>query len=183
MENGSIVVAPKRLRGRFIDQSFAYPLLTRHGRAWAKRGPSIHESSSSFSSLSRPIAHSSTTVAAPTAKPIFQAHWPEPLTEYDRSGLTSFNPVGLTSPNPVGDSGVHSTDRRAARSILADPRDRCRWARAPHRSHCLRWARASRPTTKALLWMGSCPALNMLSWVDCPSALLISTVFAHTSHA
>ena len=63
----------------------------------------MHESSGSLSS----IEHSGTAKAAPTASPIFLARFPEPVTEYDRSGSTNFNPVGLTSPNPVGDSGIY----------------------------------------------------------------------------
>ena len=74
----------------------------------AKWGPSMHEFSGSLSSSPRSIAHSSTVKAAPTASPIILARFPEPATEYDRSGLTNFNPVGLTNPNPVGDSGSYT---------------------------------------------------------------------------
>ena len=38
-----------------------------------------------------------------------------------------------------------------------------------HRKHCLRWARAPRPSPEALPWMGSCPPLSMVSWVDSSS--------------
>ena len=104
---GNIVWAPKHLRGYCGEQSSAYLPAARHGRALAKWGPSMHESSGSLSSSPRSIAHSSTAKAAPTASPIILARFPEPATEYDRSGLTNFNPVGLTSPNPVGDSGIY----------------------------------------------------------------------------
>ena len=67
----------------------------------------MHESSGSLSSLPRSIAHSGAAQATPMASPIALARFPEPVTEYDRSGLTSFNPVGSTSPNPVGDSGIY----------------------------------------------------------------------------
>ena len=67
----------------------------------------MHESSGSLSLSLRSIAHSSTAKAAPTASPIFLARFPEPATEYDRSGLTNFNPVELTRSNPVGDSGIY----------------------------------------------------------------------------
>ena len=50
---GSIVWAPKRLRGYHREQSFAYPPATRHRRALAKWGPSMHESSGSLSSSPR----------------------------------------------------------------------------------------------------------------------------------
>ena len=104
---GSNVWAPKCLRGYCGEQSSAYPLATRHRRALAKRGSSMHESSGRRSSSPRSIAHSSTVEAAPTAWPICLARLPEPATEYGDSGLTNFNPVGLTSPNPVGDSGIY----------------------------------------------------------------------------
>ena len=104
---GSIVWAPKRLRGYCGEQSSSYPAATRHRRALAKWEPSMRESSGSLSSPPRSIAHSSTAKAAPTASPNFLAHFPEPATEYDRSGLTNFNPVKFTSPNPVGDSGIY----------------------------------------------------------------------------
>ena len=71
----------------------------------------MHEPSGSLSS----IAHSSTAKAAPTASPIFLARFPEPATEYDRSGLTNFNPVGLPSPNPVGESGIYLLRTRGLR--------------------------------------------------------------------
>ena len=96
-----IVWAPKRPRGYCREQSSAYPPATRHRRAMAKWGFSMHGSSGSLGSSPRSIAHSSTAKAAPTASPIFPAHFSEPATEYDRSGLTNLNPVGLTSPNPV----------------------------------------------------------------------------------
>ena len=76
----------------------------------------MHESSGSLSSSPRSIAHSSTAKAAPTASPIFLARFPEPATEYDRSGLTNFNPVGLTSPNPVGESGIYLLRARGLRA-------------------------------------------------------------------
>ena len=104
---GSIVWAPKRLRGYGGEQSSEYSPATKHRRALTKWGPSMHESSGSLSSSSRSIAHSRTAKATPTASPIFLVRLPEPATEYDHSGLTSFNPVGLTSPNPVGDSGIY----------------------------------------------------------------------------
>ena len=67
----------------------------------------MHESSGSLSSSPRSIAHSSTAKAAPTASTIFLARFPEPATEYNRSGLTNLNPVRVTSPNPVGESGIY----------------------------------------------------------------------------
>ena len=67
----------------------------------------MHESSGSLSSLPRSITPSGAAQATPMASPIALARFPEPVTEYDRSGLTSFNPVGLISPNPVGDSGIY----------------------------------------------------------------------------
>ena len=112
----SIVWAPKRLRGYCGERSSANPPATRHRRALAKWGPTMHESSGSLSSSPRPIAHSSTPKAAPTASPIFLARFPEPATDYDRSGLTNFNPVGLTSPNPVGESGIYLLRTRGLRA-------------------------------------------------------------------
>ena len=105
--NGSIVYAPKRLRWFLGDQSSANSLATRHRRALAKWGPSMHESSGSLSSSPRSIAHSNTAKAVRMASPIFLACLPEPATEYDRNGLTSLNPAGFTNPNPVGDSGIY----------------------------------------------------------------------------
>ena len=67
----------------------------------------MHESSGSLSSSPRLTAHSGTTKAVPTASPIFLALFPEPATEYDRSGLSNINLVGSISPNPVGDSGIY----------------------------------------------------------------------------
>ena len=64
----------------------------------------------------RSIAHSSTAKAAPVALPIFPARFPEPDTEYDRSGLTTFNLVGLTSPKTVGDSGIYLLRTRGLRA-------------------------------------------------------------------
>ena len=113
---GSIVWAPKRLRGYCREQSSAYSPATRHRRTLAKWGPSMHESSGSLSSSPRSIAHSSTAKAAPTTPPIFLARFPEPATEYNRSGLTNFNPVGLTSPNPVGESGIYLLRTRGLRA-------------------------------------------------------------------
>ena len=72
-----------------------------------KWGPPMHEYSGSLSSSFRSIAPSSTAKAAPTASLIIVALFPEPATEYDRSGLTKFNPVGLISLNPVGDRDVY----------------------------------------------------------------------------
>ena len=46
----------------------------------------------------------------------FQARFPEPATEYDRSCLTNFNPVGLTSPNPIGDGGIYLLRTRGLRT-------------------------------------------------------------------
>ena len=113
---GSIVWAPKRLRRYCGGQSSAYPPATRHPRALAKWGPSMHESSGSMSSSPRSIAHSSTAKAAQTESPIFPAHFSEPATEYDHSGLTNVNLVGLTSPNPVGDSGIYLLRTRGLRA-------------------------------------------------------------------
>ena len=76
----------------------------------------MHESSGSLSSSPCSIAHSSTAKAAPTVSPIFPTRFPEPATEYDRSGLTNFNLVGLTSPNPVGDSSIYLLRTRALRA-------------------------------------------------------------------
>ena len=67
----------------------------------------MHESSGTLSSSPRSIAHSNTAKATPTAPPIFLARFPEPATEYDRSGLTHVNPVGSTSSNPIGDSCIY----------------------------------------------------------------------------
>ena len=92
--NGSFVWAPKRLRGYFREQCFAYPPAARHRRALAKWGPSMHESSGSLSWSPRSIAHLSTAKAAPTASLIFPARSPGPATEYDRIGLTNFFLVG-----------------------------------------------------------------------------------------
>ena len=99
---GSIAWAPERLRGYCGEQSSAYPPATRHRRALAQWGPSMHESSGSLSSSPRSIAHSSSAKAEPTASPVFLARFPEPTTEYDHSGSTNFNLVGLTSPNQSG---------------------------------------------------------------------------------
>ena len=76
----------------------------------------MHESSGSLSSSPRSIAHSSTAKAAPTTSPIFPARFPQPTTEYDRSGLTIFNLVGLTSPNPAGDGGIYLLRTRGLRA-------------------------------------------------------------------
>ena len=76
----------------------------------------MHESSGSLSSSPRSIAHSSTAKAAPTASPIFPARFPEPATEYDRSGLTNFNLMGLTSPKPVGDISIYLLRTRGLRT-------------------------------------------------------------------
>ena len=113
---GSIVWAPKCLRGYCGEQSSAYPPAPRHRRALAKWGPSMHESSGSLRSSPRSIAHSSTAKAAQTASSILLARFAEPAAEYDRSGLTSFNTVGLTSPNPVRDSGVYLLRTRGLRA-------------------------------------------------------------------
>ena len=113
---GGIVWAPKSLRGYCGEQSSAYPPATRHRRALAKWGSSMHESSGSLSSSPLSIAHSSTAKAAPTVSPIFPARFPEPATEYDRSGLTNFNPVGLTNPNHVEDSGIYLLRTRGLRA-------------------------------------------------------------------
>ena len=109
---GNIVWAPKRLRWYCGEQRSAYSPATRHRRALAKWGPSMHESSGSLSSSSRSIAHSSTAKAAPTASPIFPARLPEPATVYDRSGLTNFNLVGLTSSKPVEDCHIYLLQAR-----------------------------------------------------------------------
>ena len=76
----------------------------------------MHESSGSLSPSPRSIAHSSTAKAAPTASPIFLSRFPEPATEYDRSGLTNFNQVGSTSPNPVGYSSIYLLRTRGLRA-------------------------------------------------------------------
>ena len=76
----------------------------------------MHASSGSLSLSPRSIAHSSTAKAAPTAWPTFLARFPEPATEYDRSGLTNTHPpVGLTSLNPVGDSSIYLVRTRGRR--------------------------------------------------------------------
>ena len=148
----STVWAPRHLQGYCGEQSSAYPLATRHRRALAKWGPSMHESSGSLTSSRRSITHSSAAKAAPTASPIFLARFPEPATEYDRSGLTNFNLVGLTSPNPVGESSIYLLRARGLRAASSTigwtraPRRKHRlgWARAPHRKHCFRWTRTPR---------------------------------------
>ena len=157
LETGSIVWAPKRLRGYFGEQSSAYPLATKHRRALAKWGLSMHESSDSsgsLSSLPRPIAHSSTAREAPTATPIFLARLPEPATDYDGSGLTSLNPVGLASPDSVGDSSIYLLQTGGLRAppspipglglggLCPAPKDGFGWAHVPLRKHCLKRARA-----------------------------------------
>ena len=118
---GSIAWAPKHPRGYCGEQSSACPPATRHRRALAKWGPSMHESSGSVSSSPRSIADSRTAKAAPTASPIFLARFLEPATEYDRSGSTKFNPVGLTRPNPVGESGIYLRTRGLRAPSLAIP--------------------------------------------------------------
>ena len=140
---GSIVWASKHLRGCCGEQSFTYPPATKHRRALAKWGPSMHEPSGSLGSSPRSFAHSSTAKAAPTASPIFLARFPEPVTEYNRSGLTTFNLVGLTSPNTVGDSGIH---------LL-----RTRGLRAPSSPIPGVGLGGLAPSPKALSWVGSCP--------------------------
>ena len=152
----------------------------------------MHESSGSLSSSPRSIAHSSTAKASPTASPIFLARKPNPVTDYDHSGLTSFDPVGLTSPNPIeiavstsyGPAGCALPPRRSQGSLWVDlcpaPKallcvDSCP---APN---ALPWE-DSCSSPKALSWVGSCPALNLLPWVGSPSPLPHFTIFAHTSH-
>ena len=76
----------------------------------------MHECSCSLSPSPRSIAHSSTAKAALTASPIFLARFPEPATEYNRSGLTNFNRVGLTSPNPVCERGFYLLRTRGLRA-------------------------------------------------------------------
>ena len=145
---GSIVWAPKRLRGYRGEQSSAYPPTTIQRRALAKWGPSMHEPSDSLSSSPRSIAHSSTVKAAPTASQIFPARFPKPLTEYDRNGLTNFNLVGLASTTPLG----------IAISTCFGPAG---WAFPPRRSQGLVWVDL-RPSPKALSWMGLCPTPKAL---------------------
>ena len=70
---GSMVWAPKRLRGYRGERNFAYPPATKHRSTLAKLGPSMHESSGSLSSSPRSMAHSSTARATPMSSPIF---WP-----------------------------------------------------------------------------------------------------------
>ena len=190
---GSTVWAPKRIRGYCGEQSSAYPPATRHRRALAKWGPSMHESSGSLSSSPRSITHSSSAKAAPTASPIFLARFPEPATEYNRSGLTNFNPVRLTSPNPVGDSGIYLLRARRLRAPsspipgvglggLAPSPKALSWVGSCPTPKALLWV-DSNPSLKALSRVGSCPALNMLPWVGSSlSPLPRFTFFAHTSH-
>ena len=172
LRTGSIVWAPKRLRGYFGERSSAYPPATRHRRALAKWGPSMHESSGGLSSSPCSIAHSSTAKAAPTASPIFPARFPEPATEYDRSGLTNFNPVGLTSPNPVGDRGIYLLRTRGQRApsspipgvglgVLAPLAESTSWVGSCPTPKALLWV-DSNPSPEALSWVGSCSAFNML---------------------
>ena len=140
---GSIVWAPKRLRGYGGEQSSACPPATRHRRALTKWGPSMHEFSGSLTSSPLSITHSSTAKAAPTASTICPARFPDPATEYDRNGLTNFNLVWVDKPQPRWRKRyLPPTDPRAARSLFADPRGRFGWTRAPRRKHCLGWARA-----------------------------------------
>ena len=113
---GSVVWAPKRLRGYCGEQSSAYPLATRHRRVLAKWGPSMHESSGSLSSSPRSIAHSSTAKTGIMASPFFPAHLPHPATAYNRSGMTDFNLVRLASPDPVRDSSIHFLRTRGRRA-------------------------------------------------------------------
>ena len=169
---GSIVWPRKRLRVYCGEQSSAYPPATRHRRALAKCGPSMHESSGSLSSSPRSIAHSSSAKAAPTASPIFLARIPEPATEYNRSGLTNFNLVGLTSLNPVGDSRIYLLRTRGLRApsspipgvglggIAPSPKA-LSWVGSCATPKAQLWV-DSNPSPKALSWVGSCPALNML---------------------
>ena len=190
---GSIVWAPKHLRGYCGEQSCAYPPATRHRRALAKWGPSMHESSGSLSLSPHSIAHSSTTKAAPTASPIFLARFSEPATEYDRSGVTNFNPVGLPSPNSVGDSGIYLLRTRGLRApfspipgvglggLAPSPKTLLSWVGSCLTPKAQLWG-DSNPSPKALSRVGSCPALNMLPWVGSLSPLPHITIFAHTSH-
>ena len=152
----------------------------------------MHESSASLRSSPRSIAHSSTAKAAPRASPIFPARFPEPVTEYNRSGLKKFNLVGLTSPNPVGDSGIYLLRTRGLRapsspipgSVRVDSRPSPKalsWMGSYPTPKSLLWV-DSNPSPKALSWVGSCPALNMLPWVGSLSPLPRFTIFAHTSH-
>ena len=113
---GSIVWAPKYIRGYSGEQSSAYPPATRHRIALAKRGPSMRESSGSLSSSPRSIAHYCTAKGSASGIAGFLGCFPEPATEYDRSRSTNFNPVGLTSPNPVGDSGIYLLWTRRTRA-------------------------------------------------------------------
>ena len=173
----------------------------------AKWGPSTHESSDSLSSSPRSIADSSIAKAAPTATPILLARLLELATEYDRSGLTSFNAVGLTSANPVGDSGIYllrtcglramsspipgvglggivpRTENTALGGLVLGTESTALGGLEPRTGkQCLGWARAPRPAPKALPWVGSCPALNLLSWMGSTSPLPIFTIFARTGH-
>ena len=116
---GSIVWASKHLRGYCGEQHSAYPPATKHRRALAKWGSSMHDSNGSLSSSPRSIAHSCTAKGAPTASPIFPARFPEPATDYDRSGLTNFNLVGFTSPRTVGDSGIYLLRTRGLRASFS----------------------------------------------------------------
>ena len=172
--------ASRRLRGYCGEQSSAYPPATRHRRALAKWGSSMHESSGSLSSSPHSIAHSSSTKAAPTASPIFPARFLEPATECNRSGLTNVNLVGLTGPNRVGGSGIYLLRTRELRAP-SSPIPGVGLGGLAASPKALSWV-GSCPTPKALSWVGSCPALNMLPFVGSPSPLPLFTIFAHTSH-
>ena len=175
---GTIVWAPKRLRGSCGEQSSAYPPATRHKRSLAKWALSMHESRGSLSSSPRSLAHSSTAKAAPTASLIFPARFPEPATECDRSGLTNFNAVGFTSPNPVGDRGIYLLRTHGMRAPSSPIPGVGLGGLAPFDESivlggtpkALLWV-ASNPSPKALSWVGSRPALNMLPWVGSVSLL------------
>ena len=140
METGSIVWAPKYLRGCFGDQISVYPPATRHGRALAKCGPTMHESSGSLSASPRSIEHSSIANAAPMATPIF---WParQSLLRSTPQWLDKLQPRGVDKAQPRWRQRyLPPKDLRAVHSLLADPRCQSGWARAPRRKHCLGWA-------------------------------------------
>ena len=110
---GSIVWAPKRLRGYCGEQSSAYPPATKHRRALVKWGPSMHESRGSLSSSPHSIVHSSTAKAEPTAPPIFSGPFSRACHGVRPQWLDKLQPRGVDkpqprwSPNPVGDSGIY----------------------------------------------------------------------------
>ena len=151
----------------------------------------MHESSGSLSSSPRSIARSNSAKAAPTVSPIFLARFPEPATEYNRSGLTNFKPVRFTSPNLIRNSGLYLLRTHGLRapsspipgvgsSGLAPSPKALSWVGSCPTPKAQLWV-DSDPSPKALSWVGSCPALNVLPWVGSLSPLPRFTIFVHTS--